>query len=264
MDELIQEAARCLAQSKHVLALTGAGISTESGIPDFRSPGGLWTRVDPGEFSIDRFLQNPGRFWRIHMRLKASGDFNMAAADPNPGHRALARLEQLGKLKCLITQNVDNLHQRAGSVDVVEYHGNLLRAVCLKCRAREPIEYVEARLEEGAEEVPRCRRCDGLLKPDAVFFGEAIPSKALVVSQVEAQKCDVLLVVGTSLQVYPAAEIPVTVKAKQPPAVVIEVNLEPSSLCRRVTDMLLLGSSSEILSKLMEGVEKELSAAAAH
>ncbi|MBM3302309.1 MAG: hypothetical protein FJY85_20450, partial [Deltaproteobacteria bacterium] len=137
MEELIHDVARRLAASKNAIALTGAGISTESGIPDFRSPGGLWTRVDPGEFSIDRFLQNPARFWRIHLELKSSGDFNMAAADPNPAHYALAKMEQMGILKCVITQNVDNLHQRAGSVEVVEFHGNLLRAACLKCKAKE-------------------------------------------------------------------------------------------------------------------------------
>lgn len=255
MEDLIAKAAQILARSRNALALTGAGISTESGIPDFRSPGGLWTRIDPGEFSIDRFLQNPSRFWRMHMQLKASGEFNMAAADPNPAHYALARMEQMGLLKCIITQNVDNLHQRAGSVEVVEYHGNLLRAACMKCRALEPIEYVEQRLSEGEEETPRCRQCEGLLKPDAVFFGEAIPSKALMASQVQAYKCDVLLVVGTSLQVYPAAEIPMTVKLKDPPATVIEINREPSALSRNVSDILLLGSAGQIVTKLLENLE---------
>lgn len=257
MEDLIVKAAQILSGSRNAVALTGAGISTESGIPDFRSPGGLWTRIDPGEFSIDRFLQNPSRFWRLHMQLKESGDFNMAAADPNPAHYALARMEQMGLLKCVITQNVDNLHQRAGSVEVVEYHGNLLRAACMKCRALEPIEYVEQRLAEGEEETPRCRKCEGLLKPDAVFFGEAIPSKALMVSQVQAYKCDVLLVVGTSLQVYPAAEIPMTVKLKEPPATVIEINREPSALSRNVSDILLLGSAGQIVSKLLEHLEMQ-------
>lgn len=255
MEDLIVKAAQILAKSRNAVALTGAGISTESGIPDFRSPGGLWTRIDPGEFSIDRFLQNPARFWRLHMQLKESGDFDLAAADPNPAHYALARMEQMGLLKCVITQNVDNLHQRAGSVEVVEYHGNLLRAACMKCRALEPIEYVEQRLSEGEEETPRCRKCDGLLKPDAVFFGEAIPSKALMASQVQAYKCDVLLVVGTSLQVYPAAEIPMTVKLKDPPATVIEINREPSALAGSVSDILILGSAGQIVAKMLENLE---------
>lgn len=257
MDEQIHEVARILAAAKNAVALTGAGISTESGIPDFRSPGGLWTRVDPGEFSIDRFLQNPARFWRLHLNLKASGDFDLASADPNPAHYALAKMEQMGILKCVITQNVDNLHQRAGSVEVVEFHGNLLRAACMKCQAKEPIEHVEERLTEGGEEIPRCTRCDGLLKPDAVFFGEAIPSKALLVSEIQSQKCDVLLVVGTSLQVYPAAQIPIAVKYKNPPAQVIEINRDPSALHHQVTDMLLLGSAGEILGKLRAALEAE-------
>ena len=257
MDELISQIADCLINSKNAVALTGAGISTESGIPDFRSPGGLWTRVDPSEFSIDRFLQNPERFWRLHLRLKESGDFDLASAKPNSGHVALARMEQMGILKCVITQNVDNLHQKAGSVDVVEFHGNLLRATCLKCRALEPIAQAEARLSNGQEGPPRCQVCGGLLKPDAVFFGEAIPSRALLISQVQCEKCDVLLVVGTSLQVFPAAQIPITVKLKSPPATVVEVNQEPSALHEQVTDILALGSAGEILSRLADCLEKK-------
>ncbi|MDQ7782381.1 MAG: NAD-dependent deacylase [Desulfomonilaceae bacterium] len=262
MDDQITRVAERLAKAKNAVALTGAGISTESGIPDFRSPGGLWTRVDPGEFSIDRFLQNPSRFWKLHMDLKASGDFDLAAADPNPAHYALARMEQMGILKCVITQNVDNLHQRAGSVEVVEFHGNLLRASCMKCRDLEPIEDVEARICEVGDDIPRCRRCEGLLKPDAVFFGEPIPSKALMMSDVQSQKCDLLLVIGTSLQVYPAAQIPISVRAKRPPALVVEINREPSALHRQVTDILIQGSSGEILTRLMVALESEIQRAA--
>jgi NAD-dependent deacetylase len=255
MEDLIERTADLLANARNAVALTGAGISTESGIPDFRSPGGLWTKVDPGEFSIDRFLQNPGRFWRLMLDLKKSGDFDLAGADPNPAHTALARMEQMGVMKCVITQNVDNLHQRAGSVDVVEFHGNLLRASCMKCRALEPIGAVEARIESGEEEAPRCKSCRGLLKPDAVFFGEAIPSKALMVSHVQSQKCDVLMVIGTSLQVYPAAQIPISVKLKNPPATVVEINREPSEMCNQVSDLLLVGSASDILGRILNAVE---------
>jgi NAD-dependent deacetylase len=255
MEDIINKIAECLVHAKNAVALTGAGVSTESGIPDFRSPGGLWSRIDPGEFSIDRFLQNPARFWRLHLDLKTSGQFDMARADPNAAHYALARMEQLGMLKCLITQNVDNLHQRSGSVEVVEFHGNLLRAVCLKCRALEPIDQAEARVLAGEQEIPRCLKCGGLLKPDAVFFGEAIPTRALMISQIQCEKCDVLLVVGTSLQVFPAAQIPITVKMKYPAATVIEINMEPSALQDKVTDILALGSASEILTRVMDCVE---------
>lgn len=258
MDDIICRAAEAIVRARNVVALTGAGISTESGIPDFRSPGGLWERIDPGEFSIDRFLQNPARFWKIHLRLKESGDFDLGAAAPNHAHRALARMEELGVLKCVITQNVDNLHQRAGSVEVVEFHGNLLRAACMKCRTLEPIEDVEARIQNGSEDTPRCLKCGGLVKPDAVFFGEAIPAKALSVSQVQSRKCDLLLVVGTSLQVYPAAQIPLTVKLRYPPATVIEINREASALHQQVTDMMLLGSAGEVLGRLLESVEEAL------
>jgi len=262
MEELIAKTAERITKAKNAVALTGAGVSTESGIPDFRSPGGLWTKIDPGEFSIDRFLQNPSRFWRLHLQLKMSGEFDMASAEPNAAHHALARMEQMGHLKCVITQNVDNLHQRAGSVEVVEFHGNLLRAACMKCRALEPIGQVEERLTQSDEEAPRCVKCGGLLKPDAVFFGEAIPSRALMVSQVQTQKCDLLLVIGTSLQVFPAAQIPISVKMKYPPATVVEINREPSALHEQVTDMLLLGSAGEILTKVMDCIDSNRMAGA--
>ncbi len=256
MKQSVQKAAEILINASNAVALTGAGISTESGIPDFRSPGGLWTKVDPGEFSIDRFLQNPERFWRLHLDLKVSGDFNLASASPNPAHIALARLEQLGIIKCVITQNVDNLHQKAGSVEVVEFHGNMLRAACIRCKSSEPIEDVETRFAAGDPKAIRCRKCDGVLKPDAVFFGEAIPSKAMTISQVQAHKCDVLLVIGTSLQVYPAAQIPMSVKLKYPPATVIEINREPSALHQQVTDLLMLGSAAGLMTELLSAIEE--------
>ncbi|MFH0960064.1 MAG: NAD-dependent deacylase [Pseudomonadota bacterium] len=259
MDKRIEQVAKLLLNAKNAVALTGAGISTESGIPDFRSPGGLWSKVDPGEFSIDRFLQNPERFWQLNLSLKQSGAFDLVAAKPNPAHFALAKMEHLGIIKYIITQNVDNLHQRAGSVEVVEFHGNLLRAVCLKCKALEPIDEVEERIISGKEKMPRCLKCGGILKPDAVFFGEAIPSRAMMISQIQTSKCDVLLVIGTSLQVFPAAQIPIAVRTKNPPATVIEINREPSALHDQVTDILFLGSASEIMKSLIDRLEEVLS-----
>ncbi|MGA8831331.1 MAG: NAD-dependent deacylase [Desulfomonilaceae bacterium] len=258
MQEQIDKVVEILVKAKNAVALTGAGISTESGIPDFRSPGGLWSKVDPGEFSIDRFLQNPGRFWRLNLSLKQSGEFDLASAEPNLAHFALAKLERLDILKCLITQNVDNLHQRAGSVEVVEFHGNFLRAVCMKCKTLEPINEVEERLMSGQEDTPRCLKCGGILKPDAIFFGEAIPARALMISQIQSQKCDTLLVIGTSLQVFPAAQIPIAVKVKTPPAIVIEINREPSALHKQVSDILLVGTASEIMAELIEKLEKRV------
>lgn len=250
MNETLKKAADIIGNAKNLVALTGAGISTESGIPDFRSPGGLWTKIDPGEFSIDRFLQNPGRFWKLSLDLKRSGEFDLTSAIPNAAHYAMANLENKGMLKCVITQNVDNLHQKAGSIEVVEFHGNMLRAVCMKCKTLEAIEKVEQRIASGQQETPQCNICGGLLKPDAVFFGEPIPSKALMISQIQSQKCDALLVVGTSLQVFPAAEIPIIAKMKSPSATVIEINREPSALHSQVTDLLMLGSAGEILSEI--------------
>lgn len=256
MEDTILRAAEILVNAKNALALTGAGISTESGIPDFRSPGGLWERVDPGEFSIDRFLQNPARFWKLHLSLKASGAFDLGSANPNPAHEVLADMETKGILKYIITQNVDNLHQKAGSKAVVEFHGNMLRAACVKCKEAEPIEVVEKRLAQVSDSPPICVICGGVVKPDAVFFGEAIPAEALEVSQIQSSLCDVLLVVGTSLQVYPAAQIPLAVKLKKPPAKVIEINMVPSALHTQVTDILLTGSAGEILTELNRAVKE--------
>ena len=180
------------------VALTGAGVSTESGIPDFRSAGGIWAQFDPYEVaSIDGFRRDPERVWEFYgLRLGVLRD-----ARPNPAHHALAQLEQQGLLQAVITQNVDGLHRAAGSQDVIEVHGSIASASCPRCgwRTHEP---------EALLPVPRCAACDAVLKPDVVMFGELLPGDAIERATELAARAALLLVVGSSLQVYPVAGLP--------------------------------------------------------
>jgi NAD-dependent deacetylase len=229
--------------------LTGAGISVDSGIPDFRSPGGIWDRFDPMEYAqIEAFHANPEKVWKM---LRALGDM-VGDAEPNPGHLGLAQLERLGYLKTVVTQNVDRLHQRAGNTDVVEFHGSDEYLVCLRCGKRYERQDV-SQVEKKA--VPRCE-CNAVLKPDVVFFGEQIPQQALVRADSAARACKVMMVVGTSAVVFPASQIPFA--AKRNGATVIEVNLEPTPLTDTVTDFFLRGSSSTLLPSLVKAIEETI------
>lgn len=201
--EKVRTLARLLEESRHTVALTGAGVSTESGIPDFRSPGsGLWTKVNVELFTIEGFKANPGAFYengQPFVRL-------LAGAEPNLTHRALAELERSGHIKAVITQNVDGLHQKGGSKRVLQIHGSLDSASCLHCRRKVPIEEVASDLEEGLLP-PLCLDCGEPLKPDVVLFGEPLAPdyrEALT----EAKQADLILVLGSSMQVSPANEIP--------------------------------------------------------
>lgn len=197
-------AAELLASSRCAVALTGAGVSTESGLPDFRSPGGLWSGVeDPMEIaSRSALLQRPERFFAFYRERLA----RLGGAAPNPAHRALARLERAGRLRAVITQNVDGLHQAAGTRAVIELHGNLREAACTGCEAIYPIAVMTVALE--ADRLPRCPRCGALLKPNVVLFEDLLPQTAWWAAQRAARTCDVMLVVGSSLQVTPAAYLP--------------------------------------------------------
>lgn len=193
-----------LRHSRRAVALTGAGHSTPSGIPDFRSPGtGLWSRIDPMEVaSIHSFVRDPHRFFEWFTEM---GD-QMMSAEPNPAHYALAELEERGILRAVVTQNIDGLHQKAGSRCVLELHGNSKTATCLSCgRQTEGATLLRDFCESG--QVPHCS-CGGLIKPDVVLFGEMLPPKVLEKAQEEIVRCDLLLVVGSSLTVSPAAQLP--------------------------------------------------------
>jgi NAD-dependent deacetylase len=194
-----------ISQSEVVVALTGAGISVPSGIPDFRTPGiGLWANVDPMEVAhIDVFRRDPERFWHFY------GDRfqRLESKRPNGAHEALARLEAAGKLTAVITQNIDRLHARAGTRELVEVHGTIEHSSCLACLARYPIASVRSRLSADAAGVPRCD-CGRPLKPDVVLFGEYLPEDALRRAQALAASADLLLCVGSSLEVHPVGQLP--------------------------------------------------------
>jgi len=222
VDEAIAQAARLLSRSRRACALTGAGLSTESGIPDFRSPGGIWSRYDPDEFAYPRFVSSVDAR-RSYWRWSAEFYPCLLAAHPNAGHVALADLERAGRLCCLVTQNIDDLHRRAGSTRVIELHGNATRVGCLGCGKEWPRAEVQGWLEAGVAE-PRCDACGGIVKPRTVSFGQAMPERETEAAFAEARACDVLLVVGSSLVVHPAATlVPV---AHESGASVILVNLE--------------------------------------
>jgi NAD-dependent protein deacetylase/lipoamidase len=222
------------------VALTGAGISTESGIPDFRSPTGLWAQFDPLEYgSIAAFRANPARVWEFY-----APRFSMlTSAEPNDGHRALAELERRGLLAAVITQNIDLLHERAGSRDVVEVHGSVRTSSCPRCGASFPLEQVLELLErEGA---PACSACGAVLKPDVVFFGELLPPAAVERAYELARSAALMLVVGSGLEVYPVAELPLeTIRAGGAIAI---VNRGPTALDPKA-ELKIDGGAGAILS----------------
>jgi NAD-dependent deacetylase len=244
MDALIEKAARAVLDSKLTLALTGAGISVESGIPDFRSKGGLWDRYDPEEYaSIYSFQRDPEKVWHMLREMEEIVD----KARPNAAHIGLAELEEMGLLRSVITQNVDNLHQEAGAKDVIEYHGNSRSLTCIWCNRR--YDYAQKK----GEYPPYCS-CGRILKPDVVFFGEGIPTEAMTRSYQLASSCQALLIIGTSAVVSPFNMLPR--QAKQVGAMIIEINLERTVLTDHISDILLLGKATEMVSRLVSAVKE--------
>jgi NAD-dependent deacetylase len=246
MDDVIRQTAEYILSSKHVVALTGAGISVESGIPPFRGKGGLWEKFDPMEVAhIDSFMNNPERVWRL---LITEMKDILKTAKPNNGHYGLARLEEMGFLKTVITQNIDGLHQLAGNKDVIEFHGNFAWLRCLDCSSQ--VKTVEIDISQIP---PKCQ-CGGIYRPDCVFFGENIPFQALDRSQVAASTCDLMLVVGTSAVVQPAAFMPII--AKQSGATVIEINPESTPLTGTTSKIIVKGKAGEMMKKITAEVER--------
>ncbi len=229
-----------------VVVLTGAGISTESGIPDFRSPTGIWAQYDPEEYAtIDAFRADPIKVWRFYaLRFRA-----LTEAEPNAGHVALAELEQAGLVRAVVTQNIDLLHERAGSSEVVEVHGSIRTSSCPSCASRYPLDEVLALLEEGG--VPRCSACGGVLKPDVVFFGELLPERAIDRAFELARSAALLLVVGSGLEVWPVSMLPdETVQAGGQVAI---VNRGPTTFDGQAV-LKIEGGAGETLAALVEEV----------
>jgi NAD-dependent deacetylase len=246
IEKMIGKAARMLCDSRLTLALTGAGISVESGIPDFRSPGGLWERYDPAEYgTIWAFRADPVKVWRMIQEVSEM----VNRAQPNPAHLGLARLQNWGLLHTIITQNIDSLHQMAGASRVIEYHGSSRTLSCLSCERR-------FKAEEVAGVVPPRCLCAEILKPDVVFFGEPIPLEALRESQQLASSCETLLVIGTAAEVAPANTLPQT--AKVAGARIVEINVQPTVLTSSFTDIFLQGKAGEIVTTLVDEVQRLL------
>jgi NAD-dependent deacetylase len=202
--EAADQLAALIHESECTIALTGAGISVPSGIPDFRSPGeGIWEKVEPMEVAhIDAFRRDPAKFWSFYRpRFQMLGD-----KQPNGAHRALAELERRGLLEAVITQNIDTLHHKAGSDQVIEVHGSIRTSSCQSCGAEFPLDQVESLFgEDGAA---RCTDCEGPVKPDVVLFGELLPERAMAEAEALAARADLMLCVGSSLEVYPVAGLP--------------------------------------------------------
>ena len=267
MEELIAKAARQLIKCRHAIALTGAGMSTESGIPDFRGPDGIWTRNPDAERqayqSYYTFQQNPRAYW-IERMTGTSWLTDLINARPNPGHLALAELEKLAILKGIVTQNIDNLHQKAGSLRVVDYHGNISLLRCYSCDSRfDPAEYDLPRLLAEDRLPPYCRKCNGVLKSDVVHFNEAIPADVAEESREEVERCDLMLICGTSAVVYPFAMLPRMAKQKphKGKTAIIEINADATPLTSEgVSDYLIRGKTGTILPKIVEEVKRQISA----
>ena len=249
----IEEASAIVASAEKVVAFTGAGISTESGIPDFRSPGGIWTKYQPIMFQ-DFMSSEEAR--RESWRRGRETYHLFSDVEPNDAHRAIAELERMGKLDCLITQNIDNLHQRAGASPeiVIELHGTAIFVACMSCGKRWPRAEIQKWLDEGVE-VPYCDECDGIMKSATVSFGQPMPEEETAEAQARSGQADAFIVVGSSLVVYPAAQMPMV--AKQSGARLIIVNLGETSFDMHA-DVLIRSKAAESMKRLVELVKEKV------
>ena len=242
--------ARLIKLNQPCVALTGAGVSTESGIPDFRSPTGIWAEFDPLEYAtMGAFRRDPAKVWRFY-----APRFSMLTqAEPNPAHLALAELERRGLLRAVVTQNIDLLHERAGGRDVVEVHGSIRTSTCPECGAQYALAEVLPLIEAG-EGAPACPGCEGILKPDVVFFDELLPQEAIDRAYELAAEARLLLVVGSSLEVWPVAELPLV--TQQAGGKVAVVNRGSTAVDDRA-DLKLDGSAGEVLQAVVASLEAD-------
>jgi NAD-dependent deacetylase len=238
----LNEAATIIRKSKYTVAFTGAGISVESGIPPFRGENGLWNKVDPIFLEIEYFRKKPLQSWK---KIKEIFYDSMGDIQPNIAHETLAKMERRSFLESIITQNIDHLHQKAGSRYVYELHGTYKQLVCTECGSEFDMSFADLRYLP-----PTCYICKGILKPDMVFFNEPIPAFAKKRSFEEAKKADVLIIIGTNAEVLPAAEIPVV--AREHGAKIIEINIGETHFSNDITDIFLKGKASEIMKGIGE------------
>lgn len=240
--EKLSQAANLIRKAKYAVAFTGAGISVASGIPPFRGENGLWNTTNPIFLEIGFFRKKPLQSW---LKIKEVFYDKLGDAEPNAAHRILAKMEQRSFLESVITQNIDHLHQKAGSRYVYELHGTYKQLVCTECMSEYDMSFADLNYLP-----PTCFVCKGILKPDMVFFNEPIPAFAKKRSFQEAEKADLMLIIGTNAEVLPAADIPV--KAKEHGAKIIEINIQPSHFTNTVTDVFLEMTATEAMKAIGE------------
>ncbi len=253
--EQIDKVAQWIIEVQRTVVFAGAGLSTESGIPDFRSPGGVWDRYDPEDFYYQNFISSETsriKYWQMSTEMYDS----IRKAEPNPAHLAIAEMERLGKLDCVITQNVDGLHLKAGNSEgkVIELHGNATYVTCLSCGKRYDRDEIQEQLRK-TQKAPLCDACSGLLKPATISFGQAMPVRATEEAYHRSSHSDLFIVIGSSLVVEPAASMPRI--AKRSGAKLVIINRDPTPYDDRA-DIVIHDSAGSTMAKILEKVRKDL------
>jgi len=253
--EKFEQVARWIIDSERTVVFVGAGLSTESGIPDFRSPGGVWDRYNPEDFYFQNFLSSEAsreKYWKMSAEMYEP----MKKAQPNLAHMAIAEMESLGKLDCVITQNIDGLHFKAGNSEgkVIELHGTAMSVSCLRCGKKYDRDQIQERLRKGLK-VPYCEDCRGPLKPDTISFGQPMPEKETEEAYHRSSVCDLFIVIGSSLVVQPAASMPLV--AKRNGARLVILNRDPTP-CDEMADIVIHGQAGPAMASILENVKKGL------
>jgi NAD-dependent deacetylase len=255
MEDKLKKIAQWVVTSKKLIVFSGAGLSTESGIPDFRSPGGVWDRYDPEDFNFQNFLASETsreKYWQMATEMYES----IKPAQPNMAHLAIAELEKLGKLDCAITQNIDGLHFKAGNSEekVLQLHGTAIFVSCLSCKKRYDRDEIQKRIKKG-QKAPRCDNCGGLLKPATISFGQSMPEKETQEAYHRSSLCDLFMVIGSSLVVQPAASMPLV--AKRNGARLVIINRDPTPY-DDMADLVIHGQAGPTMASILEYVKQGL------
>ncbi len=255
MKKKLTQVAQWIVNAKKAVIFTGAGLSTESGIPDFRSPGGVWDKYNPEDFYFQNFLANEAsreKYWQMATEMWEP----IKKARPNPAHLAIAEFEKLGKLDCLITQNIDGLHFKAGNSEekVLQLHGTAIFVSCLSCKKRYDREAIQERIKKG-QRAPRCDDCGGLLKPATISFGQSMPEKETQEAYHRSSLCDLFIVIGSSLVVQPAASMPLV--AKRNGAKLVIINRDPTPF-DDMADLVIHGQAGPTMASILDLVKQGL------
>jgi len=255
MEEKFKQVAQWILNSKRTVVFGGAGLSTESGIPDFRSPGGVWDRYNPEDFYFQKFISSETsreKYWQMATEMYEP----MKKAQPNLAHLAIAEMEKLGKLDCVITQNIDGLHFKAGNSEekVIQLHGTAIFVSCLSCKKRYDRDEIQERILKG-QKAPRCDDCGGLLKPATISFGQSMPERETQEAYHRSSTCDLFIVIGSSLVVQPAASMPLV--AKRNGARLVIINRDPTPY-DDMADIVIHSQAGPTMASVLEYVKKEL------